>query len=269
MSLDVVVYRSQSPWSTPKEDAFIAGLKRHDIEVEQRSPSDIRVSDVAVIWAHRHAELFTGQRRNGKHYLVMERGYIGAIEQRRKWTSLGFDGLNGLALFPKAPDGERWNRHFGHVMKPWKNGGEYTVVMGQVRGDASLRNLNIVHWYDEAVACMKADWGYPVVFRPHPRDDRTPVPAAHRIDRGELSALLGKARCVATYNSNTGVDAVLAGVPVIARDRGSMAWDVAGHDWDHRNTPDRTAWAHDLAYCQWTDLEMSDGIAWEYLQHAL
>jgi len=264
--MDIVVYRSESPWATPKEDAFIEGLRVHGIEPEERSPANIRASDLAVIWAHRHKALFDTQRQAGAHYLVMERGYIGDIHERRKWTSLGFDGLNGRAWFPKPVNGERWERNFGHVMQPWKDGGEYTVVMGQVRGDASLGGLDVVDWYDEAVANMKADWKFPVVFRPHPRDDRTPVPLADRIDRGELSALLEKACGVCTFNSNTGVDAVLAGAPVVARDRGSMAWDVSGHDYDQCWRPDRTVWAAQLAFCQWTDREIASGLAWDHLR---
>lgn len=266
MPLDIVVYRSDKPWSTPKENAFLAGLRKHGLNPEERSPASIRVSDLAVIWAHRHTEMFASQREAGNHYLVMERGYLGDIGMRRAWTSLGFDGLNGRARFPKAPDGERWERHFGRMMQPWKDSGDVAVVMGQVKGDASLRGFDIHDWYEVAACNLAAEWKIPVVFRPHPNDQTAKTPTGAQRHGGAIAELLGRARVVATFNSTSGVESVLAGVPTISCDKGSMAWDVTAHDWDHCCKPDRTKWAQDLAWTQWSDAEMSSGQAWEHLR---
>lgn len=272
MPLDIVVYRSGTPWATPKENHFIDGLRLHGIEPEQREAGDIRASDLAVIWSHRDTALFSAQKSGGGHYLVMERGYVGGIDQRRQWTSLGFDGLNGRARFPRAVDNDRWNRNFGSVMKPWKREGDYAVVMGQVRGDASLRNVDIGAWYEEAVSAIKAKWDIPVLFRPHPNDYWIPPALEGQIDKvgfGLLGPTLDRATIVATFNSNSGVDAVLAGVPTITKDIGSMAWPVSSQDYVKRLAPPRTAWAAQLAYCQWTDEEMATGLAWEHLEREM
>ena len=77
---------------------------------------------------------------------------------------------------------------------------------------------------------------------------------------------------VVTLNSNSGVDAALAGVPVIAFDEGSMAWPVAGHkpqDAIHPPRPDRLRWAAELAWCQWTDREFETGECWEHLRRGM
>jgi hypothetical protein len=263
--MDIVVYRSQSPWATPNEDAFAEGLRVHGIEPEFRHTGNIRASDLAVIWAHRHKALFQTQRQAGAHYLVMERGYVGDIHARRKWTSLGFDGLNGRAVFAKDMPSDRWERNFPRTMKPWQDG-RYAVVMGQVRGDASIEGVNITTWYEEAAANLKADWGIPVKFRPHPNDAGVFVPYGCEVDTGSLEDCLSGASVVATFNSTSGVQSVLSGVPTIARDRGSMAWAVSARDYDHRFTPDRDQWAADLAYTSWTVEEMASGLAWNHLR---
>jgi hypothetical protein len=76
------------------------------------------------------------------------------------------------------------------------------------------------------------------------------------------------AHAVVTFNSNTGVDAVIAGVPIFTIDRGSMAWEVSDHDLSEIEKPnlyDREQWAHNLAYTQWTMAEMAGGWAWSHL----
>ncbi len=266
--MDIVIYRGAQSWAAPLLEAFAEGLIAHGIEPEIRTVGDWRVCDLAVIWAHRADVMFKAQRDAGRHYLVMERGYIGDIEARRAWTSLGLDGLNGRAVFPKPDDGHRWEKNFVGAMKPWRDDGDYALLMGQVPGDASIAHVDINKWYAEAAASLAADWHRPVMFRPHPvavqRNQVDDVYGTIRLTTSLESALEGAA-VVATFNSNSGVDAVLAGVPTIAMDRGSMAWDVAAHDWDHCAKPDRTKWAAQLAFSQWTRDEIASGVAWQHL----
>ncbi len=269
--IDVVIYRAGSPWADPLQDAFARGLDAHGITAEQRASGDRRVSDLAVVWGHRDAALFKMQRAAGQHYLVMERGYIGDIEMRRKYTSLGFDGLNGRATFPVANDGgDRWRALFPDFLQPWKPDGDYALLIGQVPGDASLGGIDLTDWYAETAQTITATTGLLVVFRPHPvaleRGQARDVTGTITLG-GALETALDGAAVVATFNSNTAVDAVLAGVPTWTADAGSMAWDVAGHDFAKMPpTPDRDAWAHALAWCGWTIDEIAAGAAWEHLR---
>jgi hypothetical protein len=268
--MDVVVYHRGQPWAAPRLELFTNGLIRHGIEPEVRSADNWRASDLAVVWGHRDKALHEIQRAHGGRYLVLERAYIGDIHERRRWTSSGYDGLNGRADFcneNSPPD--RWEKYFSDVIKPWKTGGDYTLVMGQVPGDSSLQGVDIDGWYEEAAANLKAEWSKPVRFRPHPvAVERNQVGEVHgtTLDAGSLANALDGAACVATWNSNTGVDAVLAGVPVIACDRGSMAWSVSARDYSHCARPEREQWAANLAYCQWLEEEIASGETWEHLR---
>jgi hypothetical protein len=105
-----------------------------------------------------------------------------------------------------------------------------------------------------------------VRFRPHPgaqrRGGAAEVPGAATIG-GTLAEALAGAALVVTFNSNSGVDAALAGRPVVAMDAGSMAWAVAGHEVAEVVQPDRTAWAARLAWCQFNKAEMESGFCQE------
>jgi len=257
--MDIVVYRSGTPWATPIEAATIDGFKVHGLDVEVRPKGDWRKSDVAVVWGHRDTVLHDIQKDN--HYLVLERGHL---HPRRTYTAMSWDGLGRRGRYPKAPNGDRWNNLFAGYMKSWKSGGSHVVIFGQVLGDASLVGVDFHAWVSDAV-CSARVYGLPVIFRPHPRS--AGLGDNWRPDGCEVSACslesdLDRAAVAITYNSTSGVEAVLAGVPTVCCDPGAMAWPVAGHDIGKTITPYRTEWAHDLAYTNWTLDEIADGTAW-------
>ena len=189
-------------------------------------------------------------RRLGFDVLVFERGYIG---NRFEWTSLAWNGLNGRGHAPVIDDGgERFKSHH-EPLSPWNPHGQYVLICGQVPGDASLQGRDLNPWYEEQ-AEKYAD--HDIVFRPHPlgagRGAIQELKGAITSNRS-LSEDLEGASLVVTYNSNTGVDALLAGKPVYCDNEGSMVWQVKPED--------REQWAHRLAWRQWTLDEISSGFA--------
>ena len=243
-------------------DRFMRGLTRHGLTASLKIPQEPEDCDLAVFWGHRQHGIISKQRREGKHYLVMERGYIG---DRFKWTSLGFDGLNGRAKFPKIDDGmKRWNQHFAGFLKPWKeNNGKTAVIMGQVRGDESLRTVDFEKWVIN-IADSVEEAGFSIWFRPHPGEPCY-RPKNLNVMKGALSEALDAAELVVTYNSNSGVDAVIAGVPTFAADPGSMVWNIYTHDLAPINW-NRDEWCKKMAYTQWLPEEIESGAAWEALR---
>jgi hypothetical protein len=252
----VVIFAS-APHQRQTGEWMREGLERHGIEATFAEPQKPVACDLAIVWGHRWKHIHKRQRLMGRDYLVMERGYF---RDRMHFTSLGFNGLNGRADFLKnGADGSRWAKH-GLEMQPW-HGGSYSLVIGQVPGDASTEHADICAWYE----LVLEDAPKPIYFRHHPLSG---IPGIHAqvLDCPLHEALAGAARVI-TFNSNTGVDAALAGTPVVAYDRGSMAWAVASHDVGAKDiTPDRTRWAHELAWCQWTPDEIQSGEAWAHLK---
>lgn len=238
--------------------AFAAGLRRHGWQV--RLQADVEECDLLVMWSARREDRARQQIASGGQVCILERGYLG---DRFAWTSVSFGGgLNGRGEFrgPLA-DASRWNTHFAHLMKPWRDvPGGYALILQQVPGDKAIQGVDMEAFYRRAGAAFAH---MPIKIRPHPRahpKDGSPVMVAAQ---ASLQADLAGAACAITYNSNSAVDAVLAGVPTVAMDRGSMAWDVTAHAFEDPPRPDRSAWASALAWKQWRLEEMESGYCWE------
>jgi len=211
----------------------------------------------------------TRQKLMRGQVIVLERGYVG---DRMKWTSVSFGGkLNGRGEFRGVRDDpSRFEQNHGELMKPWRRSEEkIALLIGQVPGDMSLVNANMPQWYFQTAARLQ-DVGYRVIFREHPQavavGKRIRIPGVENSVGNLVSALDQVSLCV-TYNSNSAVEAVLAGVPTITADQGSMAWEVTSHDVGGDPIfPDRSLWAARLAWKQWTDREMRSGTCWEVVK---
>jgi hypothetical protein len=250
-----------SSHQTTAMEALSKGIdeKTSIINVNRLSPT---MADTCVCWGVRHMNLL---KPYYKKIVVIERGYF---NDRMTHYSFGVGGLNGNADFNNAnskPD--RWIKH-GTGLHTWNRNGEYYLVMGQVSGDMSISGINIDAWYRKITDELLEKTDMPVYFRPHPLSRQ--YGSGLSIMNGSLSDALSGACGVITYNSNSGVDAILSGAPTMAQDRGSMTWDICAKsvnqllDYDY---PDRSQWAYNLAYTQWTLDELKDGTAWNHLCH--
>jgi hypothetical protein len=235
---------------------FSKGLRRHGIEAQELRIGQAQPCDLAVTWGVRYK---TREMASGRRALVLERGYVG---DRFYWTSIGYGGLNGFADFcNNGMPGDRWQKHFASLMQPWRgHAGEYVLIAAQVPNDASLRGMDNERWC-RGVQLFLEGRGIEARIRWHPAS-----PRGRMAPPRPLAEDLAGARWLVTYNSNSAVDAVLAGVPAVTCDMGSVAWDVTGHEPAHAPPmPDRTQWAHDIAYAQWSLDEIRNGEAWAHL----
>lgn len=247
------------------------GFKKHGIDCEfgPRGSAPASKCDIAAVWGYKPPQLMKSIKDSGVGLLICERGYL---PDRMVFTSLGFGGLNNRAKFPACADnGERFNRLWPGLIKPWRTGGEYVLICGQVPGDAALYNVNFDDWAQK-VSYQLREKQEQVVFRPHPflvrngRPWKSPIGAKQSKVNTLQQDLAGAKLCV-TYNSNSGVESVLFGVPTVTMDEGAMAWDVTSHSIEEEPVrPEREAWAHRLSWCNWTLAEIASGEAWEQLR---
>lgn len=251
-----VLASPRAPHQLAHQAAISAGMRANGIEPVAITAGEPDTKHVAC-WGWR---LGRALRERGHEVLVMERGYLG---DRFAWSSLAWNGLNGRGLFPRVdatPD--RFHKHFS--MKPWKKQGDYALILGQVPGDASLQGIDLAPWYQIAAAAARDAYGLPVHFRPHPNVQARGWSQSVRgcvTSAGDLNDALSGADVAITWNSNAAVDAVLAGVPTVTADAGSMAWSVTSHQIGARIMPCRDAWAHELAWKQWSVDEIASGEA--------
>ena len=83
----------------------------------------------------------------------------------------------------------------------------------------------------------------------------------------ELSLDLEGAHCLVTHGSIAAVEAVILGCPVFvhADSAAALVGKTELKDIEKPAYPDRTAWAHALAHCQWNEHELAAGVHWKML----
>jgi hypothetical protein len=206
----------------------------------------------------------------------------------------GYDGLKRNADYcvgKKGDDASRWRvleKRFGARLAPWRKGGKHVLLVGQTLQGLSSQHVNIYQWYKETIAKVRKHTDREIVFRPHPRIAKIRT-SGSRIgkDKQAFDRVVGQTRnfrrtqnflleddlkdawAVVTFTSNAAVTAALAGVPVFAADPANMAWEVANHDLgqiDKPRQPERSGWAHRLAWSQFNCAEMADGTCWAHLR---
>lgn len=262
--------RGMETHSYKYEQAFANGLKAHGHTVLDypwnSEPGNI---DLAVIWSIKNIRLITYFKERNINYVVLERGYIG---DREKWTSCGFNGLNGHADFCNKDSDDKRLHHVKKYMKPIREEkGDYIVIMGQVSGDSSVKYIGFNNWLDKIYKEIRHEGRGRLYYRPHPLEKEPYIPEGLEVIKGSLKQVICNAHCVATLNSNSGVDAILAGVPVFADDEGSMVRDLRMGIFDSISTPyipeeRRNQWLKDMSYTQWTIEEMELGETWDHLK---
>lgn len=267
MRLGIVASRSAAHQISTAE-ALKKGLAEHgDTATIFQCSEDLDRSgekfDALCFWGWRKAERYC----RGYNVLVMERAYLA---DRFHWVSLGWNGLNGRATWPQQRSISRWEQHFAHLMQQWKCKEDgYALILGQVPTDTAVRHIGFIRWASRTAELLR-DYGYPVRFRAHPKSMSAVPGNVTDVSATTLENDLNGARFTVSLNSNSGVDSVLAGVPLVACDIGSMAWDIASHEFrTPQLMPDRTEWAARLAWKQWLPYEIADGSAWEIVKAAL
>jgi len=276
-------------------DAFFRGLSAAGVDAFVRpfrhaDPPDAPVyepCDVAVVFGvfkravsaslHR-GRVFAQHRAAGRDVIVLERGFV----RRDRYFMAGWNGINGRADFNLAdtmPD-DRW-RALETAMAPARaveGPARRALLICQIPWDASVQYLDHPAWAADTAGRLLAA-GHAVTVRRHPLLPEASFRSGYArllatpgitVSARTLAEDFAWADLVVTHNSNTAVDAVLEGLPVLVGDpAGSMARDVALADpagaADAYRPDARPAWAHRLAWCQWTEAEMAEGLAWRHL----
>lgn len=277
--MSVRVYLSGDPEHDRVLQAFYDGCPRIDkalVTLNEYEPSDVAVifgvrkKHVPKSWPR--GQVFLRQREKNLTCVVLETGYVNRGGGNNHHYAAGFNGLNGRADFRNKDmpeDRAALLREANHLrVQCWSEKGEHVVLCGQVPWDASVNHTDHLQWLHTTARQIKDHTKRPVVFRPHPLGPRIEIPGtAQSVGRTFADDLEG-AHAVVTFNSNSGVEALIAGIPVFADDAGSMVYAMAARDLaqlEDMPTPDRRQWLNNLAYTQWTPAEMAEGLTWGHL----
>lgn len=248
-------------------EGFAKGLERRGWRVTRADETSAPACDLLVMWGTRRQDIIKRAKAGGAEVCILERGYVA---DRFTWSSVSFGGgLNGRGEF-RGPfdDLTRWDSLPVRIT-PWrpidKRDG-YALIIGQVPGDQAVKHVDLHAWYGKTMEALREEGYRDIRFRPHPQASH----AWYSMDtfngamvvHGTLEDALSWAALVVTFNSNAGVDAVIAGRRTVAMDEGSMVWGLS-QDMIQGIYPDRTAWCSRIAWCQYTLQEMQSGFCQE------
>ena len=260
-------------------NAFTHGLEKFsEVDIDYYDHDNLPTGkyDFAICWGVRAMERLKAYTKT-KNCLVLENAYLNNIQSPEKeWVSLGWNGLNGRADFcnTNSPS-DRWKKHFDDDRLLEYSDGEYILVPLQINGDQSLKYIGWGVNYQWIVETIRKHTDLPIMIKDHPTlpGSQPEVKGVKNVKYLDINMpiekAISKAKVVVTINSNAGVDAALAGKPVISLDQGSMVWDISEHDFKKINNPkfnDRTQWCNDIAYAQWHPSELESGEAWNHLK---
>lgn len=270
-------YLSGNPVHDRVIQAFYDGCdsEKKLLTLEQYEPSDIAVifgigkRYVPVSWPR--GAVFRQQREKNLDVIVLETGYINRGDGEEHHYAAGFNGLNGRADFRNWDMPDDRAKLLNVTFKPYTSG-DYILLVGQVPWDASVDHTGYAHsdWIAYTKVKLAKYSKRSVRFRPHPLGNMGKPDCS-------LDEDLAGAHAVVTFNSNTGVDATIAGKAVFADDHGSMVYGLAVKSlneledpfkWANENgpvLPNREKWLANLAYTQWTPAEFREGLAWRHL----
>lgn len=254
--------------------------------------------DVAVIfgsWKPReknHHVVRNSVAVNAKTFVCIETPLLNrkTKESNQYWRT----GINGFlarsAEWPTADSHVCQQRldSLGISWSGWRNNTNGHVLIAlQLPGDASLRGIDINEWAYRSIKTVRENTDRLIIVRSHPLASQRAfgdhAQLANRIllenignitfsdgaDRSWNQDLTG-AYCTVTYSSGLAVDSVLAGIPTVACDPGNFAWGFSTTKLKKINQlemPDSAViqdWLRNLAICQFSVEEMSNGLAWQH-----
>ena len=181
-------------------------------------------------------------------------------------------------------------------IKPWKNTGDYILILLQNPIDTSLNSLiqkykTYAKWLDTVVTEIRNFTNEHILIRKHPGFIKTGrfdnlkfllekyknISFSQNYGGGNITnggsnlyKDLSNARLVVGYNSNSLVEAVCEGVPTVTLSEEGFSYPVSYKQinkniLNNKCDIDRTQWLYDCSYAQWKMSEINQGIAQERL----
>lgn len=231
MGSGVVIHcNSRVKWQAKRVQFFAAGLKAKGITFEITDSFE-RLDDRPAILL---GTTFWRQVESTGSYLLVDRCSFGDTDV---FTSLVWNGhgKRGDHRVPSTYDASRWEKHRVPLL-PWKRSSK-RVVCGQTE---SYCSTHLRDWYESVGATH---------FRKHPAGENpTGLPEWNSFDDCEL----------VTLNSSVAIQGIIHGCKTEVHDVGGMAYGTLPTD------ESRLDLMHWLAWTQFSDQEVSEGIFWDW-----
>jgi hypothetical protein len=215
---------------------------------------------------------------NYKYNIIIEQGFL----NRKKYQSIGINGFSGLSkIKPTNSPGDRFDKLNINVKDIVINNDGYILFCGQLPWDSQVQDINYNQYLNNIFNKLKKLTSRKIKFRFHPlykdnhksRKHKINIPEDIEIDQNiNLIDSIKESFCVISYNSNSLVDSLLEGIPVITLSKVSIIYDITENDINNINNmyiPSKDIILqklYDISYLQYTLDEFRDGTAIKYAQ---
>ena len=196
----------------------------------------------------------------------------------RRRISGKYDGYHKVTVNSRHPNeyfqkvkhsGHRF-RQLGMDIKPWQRNDGHILVAGMSAKAALAEKIEPEVWERKMIGDMALSTKRKIIYRPKPnwsgaRDIRN----SFMQRKVELEDAFKDCHSVVTHHSNVAVDSILAGIPAFCWH--GVAAKMSLQDINQINEPwypeGREQWAFDIAHCQWSLEEMTQGLPWKHLKN--
>lgn len=278
----VICYMTGTEREARLRTALLAGFARHGVRADVVRTVDTTGPkpeyDLAVFVGVRTKSMrvLAGARSIGQHTLMLDKGYF----DRDRYHRFSVDNPQPTYISEINATPARFQKLHRFAPSYKRLGGErYVVYVESTQKYYTFHNLGAVDDYTESVVArlrpLARDAGLQIIYRPRADQKSTPRTVAGTIrasPHASIHDLYRTAHCVVVHGSNAGVEAMLAGVPVV-----SLASSAENpiHDLVNKGlgslrdliVPDREAVmkrCSQLAWCQFSRDEITSGFAWDH-----
>jgi len=201
-------------------------------------------------------------RATGKDFYYIDTGYFGNGKKKLYHRITKNDVQNFGPVVDRPSD--RFNRT-GVQLKKVRADGSKILLAPPSQKLLNLYDIDLETWLEQTLTEIRAHTDREVVIR------RKQGRSARINDDTIEMALDQDIYCLITYSSIAASEAILHGKPAITLGPNAAAavcsTSIAEIEKIYRPSQQEVAnWAHHMAYCQFTEVEMRDGTAWRILQ---
>jgi hypothetical protein len=265
-------FHSDKPRERDLSKAFLTGLAINGAKVEAHSNSDLAALaglDAAAMVGVKSRKLWKAAIKAGVIPIMLDKGYIrtrAAGSRVWEYWRVSVGGHHPIATIdrPRQKD-DRW-KALGIEIKPWRSRGFSIVIAGSSAKYHEFHGLpEPTIWAADIAMQIRKYSDAPIIYRPKPSwDGAVPIDGTEYSGGDEsITSVLEGAACLITHGSNACFEAALLGVPSIVIGEGVLAPISSRSVADIKNPlrQKRDQLFANLAYHQWTEVEMRTGLA--------
>jgi hypothetical protein len=264
--------------------AFLAGVEKAGDEIEFVSKSSSETdAEVVCMVGVKSLKLFRKMRGQGKQIIYFDKGYFRHRGAGRTWEywRVAINDHHPTSYIATAKHTPlRWEKTAARraiAPKGWRESGSHIVYAGSSEKYHNFAGLtDPTEYAKDVIRRLSKLTDRKVIYRPKPTwFDAVPILGTTFSGRMQsIWDVLQGAWCLVTDGSNASFDAVIEGIPNIVIGN-AIAKPISSQDiaWIERpwlaSDEEKNQWFHNLAWCQFTEAEMTDGLAWDTLRPQL